>query len=175
MSLLPRLIYLTALAVLVAAGVLLTSRGALAPTAATVPDGCASVSRSAVEAVAAVAVATEEATVADDGGRIGRWLAEDGSVIVEVRCARVTLTEAREQADAVARAEAGSGSLLVLDTDPTATLDLTTMGSVIVQVDEDERLRRTWFVAAPLTSTEAEALVTATARRDVAPTAAPPR
>lgn len=155
----PRLVYLTAVAVLIAAGTVLSARGGLQPAPAVVPASCTEVSDAAVAAV--VDGSSTRETTETDGVRYGRWLDADGSVLLELRCGRTSLPEVQEHLGRVRAAEAGGDGPTLLGTDPPATLDVVRMGSVIRQVDVDRQLSRTWFVARPLDVDQATALVRA--------------
>ncbi len=160
MSLSPRLIYLAALTLLATAGVLLSARGGLDP-ADIATDGCGATPRVAVAEVAGAPIASEESRT-QDGTRFDRWLDADGRVLAEVRCAPTTLLEIQEHEAAVARAREADGPVAVLDTDPAATIETTSVGTFVQQVDRDAGLSRTWFVDGELTAEEATALVRAT-------------
>lgn len=162
MPLPPRVIYLLAVAILIAAGSLLSTR--------TVPDqvpqglsaDCTTVAAATVAELFPGGVATTEATGGPDV-RYGRWLDDDGEVLLEVRCATLTHVDVRSQRDAVQQARDGD-ALRLLDTEPAATLDVTSAGTVIRQVDEEAGLSRTWFVARSLDPVQGETLVEATRR-----------
>lgn len=154
----PGAIYLAALTILVAAGVLVGARQEAPDPLAAVPESCVELPADAVaDAIGHAPAARDELT--REGVRFGRWLGNDGEVIAELRCARPTFTELGEHRAALAGDDA-----TVLDTTPPTLLTRIGTGTVLRQVDEDRRLSRTWFVAAELSRHEATTLVEATLR-----------
>jgi hypothetical protein len=155
----PGAIYLAAVTVLVAAGVLLGSRQAPAPVGTRVPEDCVALPDDAVAAVLGVAPTTAELVepTAETPARFRRWRDDAGTVVAEVRCAPATATVVREQQAAIE-----AGELTVLDTTPPTTLGRLGTGTILRQVDADAGVARAWFVAAELDPTAAAALVEAT-------------
>lgn len=154
----PGAIYLAALTILVAAGVLVGARQEAPDPLAAVPESCVELPADAVaDAVGRAPSARDELTRA--GVRFGRWLDDDGEILAELRCTTPTFTELGEH-----RAALAADGATLLDTTPPTLLSRVGTGTILRQVDEDRRLSRSWFVAADLSREEATTLVEATLR-----------
>jgi hypothetical protein len=156
------LLYGTAVALLVAAGVLLSVRTATTtPVTNRVPDGCETVPRAVVEELFPGTPVEADDRVGEDGVPYGRWVDPDGTLLVELRCARVAFADVLDQQRLLEQADEG-GRLERVDVDPPAVLLEVSEGSLVRQLHEGERLQRTWFVRGGLDAEGAAALIEAT-------------
>lgn len=163
-------LYLVILVLFVTAGSLLTARTEQAATGATVPEDCSRPPEVLVERYFPGTTAGRDDSVSDaEAVRYGRWVDEEGDVLIELRCARAGLRDVRGEQSAVAEASEGEGRELLVETDPVALLADVPEGSIIRQLDADAGLIRTWFIRAPLTVAEAEDVVNETLRSQQGP------
>lgn len=154
-------LYLAILAVFVAAGSLLTARIEPTATVTAVPEDCSVVPEELVRDLFPEAEVTARPTT-DDDARYGRWVDEDGRILVELRCSRFGFSEFGPYREALAAAEAGGAT--IVETEPPAILAEIPDGSIIRQLEEDTGIFRTWFVRTSLTPAEAEDVIAGTRR-----------
>lgn len=159
------LLYGAAVALLVAAGVVLSARtAATTSSAGQVPQDCATVPRQLVEELFPGTTLEPADHVTEDGVRYARWMDAEGTLLVELRCARASFGDVIEHQRLLERAERQDGPEL-LGTTPDAVVAAVPEGVVIRQLDEASQLELAWFVRDDLDAAAAREVVERTGSR----------